>query len=140
MTVHRLGLALFITLVMALSAAPAMAHGDDGKASAAVAAPAAGVAQTETTPGEEPPAEEPPAEEPTDTVEDDPNEEEFGEEVEEVEPPAEEPAPAQEEAPPAPVAAPAQELPRTGTDQRILLAAGSLLLLGLAMRRVARSA
>ena len=94
--------------------------------------PAAVPAQTETTPEDDPDGE------------DDPDEEEIGRDFEA---PPEDTEPEQEEAPevdaappapaPVPAAAPA-ELPRTGTDQRLLLAAAVMVLAGFALRRVVR--
>ena len=135
---HRLVVLLGLLVAM-LVAAPAALAGDPSDPVVVVnesgddAAPAPATPAQETTP------------EPAPEEEDDPDEEEIGEEV--PTPPADE-EPEEEEAPPpppppapapAPVAAPAQ-LPATGTDERIALAAVSLLLAGLAMRRIARPA
>jgi len=119
------GLALLVAL---FAAGPAAATAPPPEAPA-VAPPTVVPAQTDTTP--------------EDPDEDDPDEEEIGKEFEDAEPeqgeaPEEEAAPA----PPAPAPAPAPtapaELPRTGADQRLLLAAALMVLTGFALRRVVR--
>jgi len=143
---HRLFLTLLVALVAAL-VTPALASAAGDLAAVPVAEDQgadAAPAQTETNPD---PAQE---EEPPDDGQgndeettDDPDEEEFGEEVEDEDQPEQEEEPVEEAAPapappPAPPAAPA--LPATGTDTAIFFAAAALLLLGLALRRVTRTA
>lgn len=127
-SVIRLPLALGLLLAL-LIAAPASAHAPSAPA------PSATAAQEEPT--QTTPTEEPTETTPTEDGQDDPDEEEIGREIPDIEPEEEE-EPVQEEAPPAPVAAPAQELPRTGTDPRLFAIAGLTLLAGFALRRVTR--
>ena len=133
-SVHRLVILPVLLLAMLIAAPAAVAQDKAGEIPVAaddgVAPPATPAQETTPTTPEQPPEEE-----------DDPDEEEVGEEVEA---PPTPPEPEEEETPPpppppapAPVATPAQ-LPATGGDERIALVGLSLLLVGFAVRRIAR--
>jgi len=135
--VHRLALAIAL-FALFLPTGTAMADESErapaDEAAVTAVAPVAAPAQTETTPEEDDPDEEEVGEDINPPPEDEePAEEVPEDEVEEQPEPAPEPTPAA-------APAPAAELPRSGTDERVLIAAASLLLLGLALRCIARPA
>jgi hypothetical protein len=144
---RRLVLAVF-TAAMLVPAGQAMAQGDGASAAPvavtdtpdSTAAPAQSTTTTPTGTDTTPTGTDttPTGTDTTPTENtDDPDDEEFGEDVNDNPEPKQAPAPAQAAAP---APAPAPVLPRTGSDSSVLLVAIYLLLLGFAIRYVSQPA